>query len=109
MHKRTLVNREGTFGTDNIDAATYYSTLANNVSKDFVQDADFIKLRQVTLGYSFPNGLFNNHIQRLTVSLVARNLAFLKRNTDNIDPEGNYNAFAQGLELGGCLRSARSA
>ncbi|UOQ51841.1 SusC/RagA family TonB-linked outer membrane protein [Hymenobacter cellulosivorans] len=101
LHKRTLENREGTFGTDKIDAATYYSTLANNVSKDFVQDASFIKLRQVTLGYSFPSALFGNHIQRLTLSLVARNLAFLKRNTDNIDPEGNYNAFAQGLELGG--------
>jgi TonB-linked SusC/RagA family outer membrane protein len=101
LHKKTLENREGTFGSDNIDAATYYSTLANNVSKDFVQNADFIKLRQVTLGYSFPSSLFGNHIQRLTVSLVARNLAFLKRKTDNIDPEGNYNAFAQGLELGG--------
>ncbi|PJJ60571.1 SusC/RagA family TonB-linked outer membrane protein [Hymenobacter chitinivorans] len=101
LHKRTLENREGTFGSDKIDAATYYSTLANNVSKDFVQNADFIKLRQVTLGYSFPSALFGNHIQRLTLSLVARNLAFLKRKTDNIDPEGNYNAFAQGLELGG--------
>lgn len=101
LHQRTLENREGTFGSDRIDAATYYSTLANNVSKDFVQDASFIKLRQVTLGYSFPSALFNNHVQRLTLSLVARNLAFLKRNTDNIDPEGNYNAFAQGLELGG--------
>ena len=101
LHQRTLENREGTFGDDKIDAATYYSTLANNVSKDFVQDASFIKLRQVTLGYSFPSALFGNHIQRLTLSLVARNLAFLKRNTDNIDPEGNYNAFAQGLELGG--------
>ena len=101
LRKETLVNREGTFGADKVDAATYYGTLANNVSKDFVQDASFIKLRQVTLGYSFPSALFNNHIQRLTLSLVARNLLFLKRKTDNIDPEGSYNAFAQGLELGG--------
>ncbi|WP_151089399.1 SusC/RagA family TonB-linked outer membrane protein [Hymenobacter baengnokdamensis] len=101
LRKETLVNREGTFGTDKIDAATYYGTLANNVSKDFVQDASFIKLRQVTLGYSFPTAMFNNHIQRLTLSLVARNLAFLMRKTDNIDPEGSYNAFSQGLELGG--------
>jgi len=71
------------------------------VSNQFVQDASFIKLRQVTLGYSFPSKLFNNHVQRLTLSLVARNLFFLRRLTDNIDPEGSYNAFTQGLELGG--------
>ena len=101
LRKETLANREGTFGTDKIDAATYYSTLANNVSKDFVQDASFIKLRQVTLGYSFPSALFGNHVKGLTLSLVARNLFFIRRLTDNIDPEGSYNAFSQGLELGG--------
>ena len=103
LRKETLVNREGNFGTaaNPIDAATYYGQLANNVSSQFVQDASFIKLRQVTLGYSFPSGLFHNHIQRLTLSLVARNLFFLRRLTDNIDPEGSYNAFSQGLELGG--------
>jgi len=101
LRKETLVNREGVFGTDNLDAATYYGTLANNVSKEFVQNANFIKLRQVTLGYSFPSALFGNKIQRLTLSLVARNLFFISRKTDNIDPEGSYNAFAQGLELGG--------
>lgn len=101
LRKETLVNREGTFGPDQVDAATYYTTLANNVSKDFVQNASFIKLRQVTLGYSFPSALFGNHIQRLNLSLVARNLFFISRKTDNIDPEGSYNAFSQGLELGG--------
>ncbi|MBF9224232.1 SusC/RagA family TonB-linked outer membrane protein [Hymenobacter ruricola] len=101
LRKETLVNREGTFGADKVDAATYYGTLANNVSKDFVQDASFIKLRQITLGYAFPSALFGNHIQRLNLSLVARNLFFISRKTDNIDPEGSYNAFSQGLELGG--------
>ncbi|UYZ63640.1 SusC/RagA family TonB-linked outer membrane protein [Hymenobacter weizhouensis] len=101
LHKNTLVNREGTFGADNLDAATYYSTLANNVSRDFVQDASFIKLRQLTLGYAFPAALLNDKIKQVTISLVSRNLFFLHRKTDNIDPEGSYNAFAQGLELGG--------
>jgi hypothetical protein len=35
------------------------------------------------------------------LSLVARNLFFIRRLADNIDPEGSYNAFSQGLELGG--------
>ncbi|WP_375418907.1 SusC/RagA family TonB-linked outer membrane protein [uncultured Hymenobacter sp.] len=103
LHKNTLVNREGIFGTtkDTLDAAAYYGTLASNVSRQFVEDASFIKLRQVTLGYAFPSSLFGNKIQRLNLSLVARNLFFIRRLTDNIDPEGSYSAFSQGLELGG--------
>ena len=101
LRKETLEGREGTFGPSKLDAATYYSTLADNVSKQFVQDASFIKLRQVTLGYTFGNTLLGGRVQRLTLSLVARNLFYFRRLTDNIDPEGNYSAFSQGLELGG--------
>lgn len=97
LHKATLENREA-MGEQ---AATYYSNFANNVSRVFVQDADFIKLRQVTLGYSFPAKLFGNAVQSVSLSVVGRNLATLMKKTDNIDPEANYTANAQGLELGG--------
>lgn len=100
LHKNTLENREGRFG-NNVNAATYYSTLANNVSRIFVYDASFLKFRQLTIGYSLPASLFKNKIQGISINLVARNLFFLMRQTDNIDPEGNYSPFAQGLELGG--------
>ncbi len=96
LHQATLENRE-TLGTE---AATYYTTFAGNVSKLFVQDASFIKLRQVVLGYTFPS-LWNNRIQNLNVSFVARNLFILMKKTDNIDPESSYNATFPGLELGG--------
>lgn len=100
LHKNTLENREGRFG-NNIEASTYYGTLATNVSKMFVYDASFVKLRQLTFGYSFPVSMFGNKVQGLSINLVARNLFILSRHTDNIDPEGNYSPFAQGLELGG--------
>ncbi len=100
LHKATLENREGTFG-NNLDAATYYSTLASNISKLFVEDASFIKVRQVIFGYTFPTGLFNNTIKEASLSFVARNLFFLMKKTDNIDPEGDYTPNAFGLELGG--------
>ena len=99
MHKATLVNRTGTFGT--LDAATYYSTLASNVSRLFVQDASFIKLRQVIFGYTFNDKLFGGVVKGASLSLVARNLFFLMRKTDNIDPEANYTSNAFGLEQGG--------
>lgn len=99
LHKATLVNRTGTFGS--LDAATYYSTLASNVSRLFVQDASFIKLRQVVLGYTFNDKLFSGVVKGASLSLVARNLFFLMRKTDNIDPEANYTSNAFGLEEGG--------
>ena len=100
LHKETLVNREGTFGT-NLNAQTYYTTLANNVSKLFVEDASFIKFRQVTFGYTFPTNMFNNAIRGATLSFVGRNLFTIMKKTDNIDPESSYGGISQGLELAG--------
>ena len=103
LHKATLVNRESNFGTTSnpVNAGVYYSTLATNVSSLFVQDASFIKFRQISISYSLPAKFFNNVIQGATISLVGRNLFYLMKKTDNIDPEAAYTANAQGLELGG--------
>ena len=97
LHKATLENRDA-LGTT---AAKFYENTANNASHKFVQDASFIKFRQLTLGYNFPAKLFNNRIKSLNVSLVGRNLFILMKKTDNIDPESSYNATFPGLELGG--------
>jgi TonB-linked SusC/RagA family outer membrane protein len=103
LHKATLVNRESNFGTTGnpINAATYYSTLATHVSRLFVQDASFIKFRQIAINYTIPGKAFNNVIQGMTISLVGRNLFYLRKKTDNIDPESSFTANAPGLELGG--------
>jgi TonB-linked SusC/RagA family outer membrane protein len=97
LHQATLENRDAL----GINAANYYSTFANNVSKQFVQDASFIKFRQVIIGYNFPGKLFNNKIKGLNLSFVGRNLFILMKKTDNIDPESSYNATIPGMELGG--------
>ncbi len=97
LHQNTLENRE-TLGRE---AANYYTTLANNVSGTFVQNANFIKFRQVMLGYTFPAKLFHNTFQSATISLVGRNLFYLMKKTENIDPESDYSYNAKGLELGG--------
>jgi len=97
LHQATLENREAL----GVNAATYYSSYANNVSRQFVQDASFIKFRQLTIGYNFPSKMFNNKIKGLNLSFVGRNLFILMKRTDNIDPESSYNATFPGLELGG--------
>jgi TonB-linked SusC/RagA family outer membrane protein len=97
LHQSTLANRE-TLGNT---ASTYYTTLANNVSSLFVQNASFIKMRQATFGYNLPDNLFHGAIKTASISLVARNLFYLLKRTDNIDPEADYSPSAAGLELGG--------
>jgi TonB-linked SusC/RagA family outer membrane protein len=74
---------------------------ANPIPKMFMYDASFVKLRQLTLGYSFPRTLLSHTpFQDVIVSFVGRNLLILHKNIDNVDPESSYsnNAGAQGLE-----------
>lgn len=97
LHKATLANRDA-LGNN---ASTYYSTLANNVSSLFVQNSSFIKFRQITLGYNFSGAMLHNVVKGATLSLVGRNLFYIMKKTDNIDPESDYSYNAQGLELGG--------
>jgi hypothetical protein len=109
LHKETLNGREegvtltgvdedGEAVTANVRAQDYYARLVN-ISKLHVYDADFIKLRSVSITYTFPRKLFNGKVNDLSLSLVGRNLFYIKKDTDNIDPEANYNnTNAQGLE-----------
>jgi len=65
-------------------------------------DASYVKLREMTLGYSIPEGLLRRlFIRSARVSVVGRNLAILFKNTPHIDPEvdrfgGNRQGFAYG-------------
>ncbi|HEX7906336.1 MAG TPA: SusC/RagA family TonB-linked outer membrane protein [Chitinophagaceae bacterium] len=94
----TGVNDAGVAVTKTLTAQEYYGALSNI---SFVQTykADFIKFRSLTLSYDFPAAKLKNKIQGLTISLVGRNLFYIKRDTPNIDPEANYsNNTSLGLE-----------
>jgi TonB-linked SusC/RagA family outer membrane protein len=93
------VTESGAKNTVNVPAETYYQTLARNVSALNVLDGSFIKLRQVSFGYSIPkNILGNSPFNSITISLVGRNLWTIMKHTDNIDPESN---FAPGVNYAG--------
>ena len=89
------------------EAQHYWDRLGNEdeggSADKFVYDASFIKLRQVTLDYTLPRKLFTKTpIQNVMVSFVARNLAILHKNVDNIDPESSYTSSNnQGLDYFG--------
>lgn len=100
LSKETVAGRDKTYGTDGIDAATYYNNWANANQGMFVYDASFIKLRQIIIGYDFPTKWFNNKIHGLRLSFVTRNVFTIMKHTPNIDPEASYSAsvYSQGLE-----------
>jgi len=121
LHQETLAGRDGGIKTGVVEggvantvtatAQNYYTALANNVTKLSVVDGDFIKLRQFTFGYTVPAQLLQKLplIRAVNISLVGRNLFYLMRKTDNIDPEASFGANLRysGIE-GANLPSARN-
>ena len=85
------------------EARNYWGNYSVVASDHFVYDASFIKLRQVTLGYTFAKRILSKlPFRTLTISVVGRNLAILFKNAENIDPESSYTSSnAQGLDYFG--------
>src|SRR6185312_1799245 len=68
----------------------FWASLWNNTGSTYINSADFWKLREVSLSYTFPKGIFGNNsfIKQLSVALVGRNLITIKAK-ENVwtDPE----------------------
>lgn len=123
LHKNTLEGRENGLevtGIDNASGNSFTTTVApedlqtywnevNDIAEEFVEDADFIKFREMSLGYNLPGSILDKiFIKSANISFIARNLFYIKRSADNIDPESAYNVSnSQGLEYFG-VPSTRS-
>lgn len=85
------------------EARNYWNQLGDRAQENFIYDASFAKLRQLTFGYTLPRKwLDRTPVQSIMLSIVARNLAILYKNTPNIDPESTYTSSnAQGLDYFG--------
>jgi hypothetical protein len=117
LHKNTLEGRETGLTVSGIDNATdlpFTTTVApedlqtywgeiNDIAEEFVEDSDYIKFRQVSLGYTLPaKALENVFLTNVNISLIASNLFYISRSIDNIDPESAYaTGNSQGLEYFG--------
>ena len=130
LHKNTLEGRTNGLTVTGVDGATfdadagtgtsftatidpeflanYYGRLSS-LAEPFVEDADFIKFREFSFGYNFPNEILDRtFLTSANISVIGRNLFYIKRSADNIDPESAYNAGnSQGLEYFG-VPSTRS-
>ena len=110
-HAKTLPGREdGAIGqgvkedgvTPNdiaVDAMTYYMAVAG-ITEEFVYDASYVKLREVSLGYSFPQKWIKKlGMSALSLSVVGRNLWNIYDKVPLVDPESSFNTGnAQGFE-----------
>ena len=104
LHQETLVGREsgiGSVSAENLE--DYYQRIGFGISEEFIDDADFVKLREVVIGYKLPQKLMDKlPFKGARISITGRNLAILSKKTDNIDPESTYtNSNGQGLEMFG--------
>ena len=104
------VTEDGQPNTTNISAIDFAELHYHGYgtpSATSVFDASYVKLREITLGYTFPK--FTDVIQSLRLSLYGRNLAVWGLDNKGIDPEtvvgGSGNI--QGLE-GGIIPATRT-
>ena len=100
LHKMTLAGREEGVVGDGVDIEGNPNTAVAGVQpywevvrsqaliEPVVYNGGYWKLRQITLGYNFSRFLPENFLVKgLHLSLVANNVAILKKWVDNIDPE----------------------
>ena len=117
LHKATLEGRENGLEVSGIDGdtglpftttvapedlQTYYGRISR-IAEEFVEDSDYIKFRELSIGYTLPEAMLEKtFINSVSVSLIARNLFYISRSIDNVDPESTYNSGnSQGLEYFG--------
>jgi len=85
-----------------VNPQTYWSSIYENTPEPYIYDASYIKLRELTLSYQFPQSTIKKlRIKDLSLSFYARNLWVIKTYLKNVDPESNYNnGNGQGFEYG---------
>ncbi|TDW49066.1 TonB-linked SusC/RagA family outer membrane protein [Flavobacterium sp. 270] len=88
--------------TTPVNPQDYWTSVFNNTPAPFIYDASYVKLREVSLGYSIPKSVYSGaKISSIYISAFARNLLTFNKDLPNIDPESMYTSGnGQGFEYG---------
>ena len=102
-------NGDGTYRKNDIavNPESYWKSASENCPAMFIYDNSYVKCREITFGYTFPEKWLGKTVKALSVSFVARNPFIVWKNIPNIDPDSGYNTSGLGLEYGS-LPSRRS-
>jgi TonB-linked SusC/RagA family outer membrane protein len=118
LTKKTLEGRDSGLEVSGIDNATgqpftttvspssignYWGVIGaetTGIAEEFVYSTDFIKFRELSLSYNLPKKILENiFINDLTISFIGRNLFFISKDIENVDPEAALNNLnSQGIE-----------
>jgi TonB-linked SusC/RagA family outer membrane protein len=82
-----------------VDPQRYWSRMAG-IDENFVFDASFIRLNEITLGYQLPKQAVRQlKMQGIGLSVFVNNALFLKKHTPGFAPQSSYSSGkAQGIE-----------
>lgn len=102
------VTAEGQPNTTIIDAASYYLKTydwGDNAwnEEGMIYDNSYIKVRELSIGYEFPGSITQKlRINRLRFALIGRNLFYVWRTLENLDPEATIGTswLNQGIDEG---------
>ncbi|WP_121329723.1 MULTISPECIES: SusC/RagA family TonB-linked outer membrane protein [unclassified Flavobacterium] len=88
--------------TKPVDPQEYWRSVTDATPAPFIYDASYVKLREVSLGYTIPKSVFEGaKINSIYFSVFARNLLTFNKDLPNIDPESMYTSGnGQGFEYG---------
>lgn len=80
-----------------ISAPSYYQTFINDLSTSWPPDRlfknDYVKIRELSIQYTIPKSIVEKaRLQKVMLTLSARNLGYLYKTVPNIDPEGALGA-----------------
>ncbi|CAM3521575.1 SusC/RagA family TonB-linked outer membrane protein [Zobellia roscoffensis] len=94
---------DGTPNTKRLDASAFGNTGYRALPlSEFVYDASFVKLREVSLAYNFPKDFVSKlRMDNLSLSLVGSNLWIIHKNIPDADPETGFGSGnIQGISSG---------
>lgn len=102
VNKGTDANPNYVKNTTPVNPQDYWNTVFNNTPAPFVYDASYVKLREVSLGYTIPKSVFaGSKVNSIYISAFARNLLTFNKDLPNVDPESMYTSGnGQGFEYG---------
>ena len=90
-------------GPDGVDYGNgYYRNYYRGASENFVEDADWIRLRNLSLSYDLPAKLLGsrNFVKGVSLTLTGYNL-WISTDYSGFDPEGNRANGSRNEGLGG--------
>ncbi len=101
IYDGVVVDADNNFIKNNdvsISQQTFYNHVGsiNGFAEEFLYDASYIKLGEVSLSYNLSSQLLKNTpIAKLKFSVIGRNLLYLYKNTPGTVPDGGFDMFSQ--------------